>query len=291
MPRAILQPTVAVPIPMAIPIQQPMLTTDFLAHGASPAATQLSTATMAGSGALKHAQGSQQIVISHMNPKMLQQMTVFPQMPLNMMPETSACSANTSNALTLLQASNPTPHTQFTPHLHASGSPQLLSGIKTNVSPKRLIDGRLLTNSNPLAQQMHTISTPLPNAYMISSAQSTEAAAMSAANTYANGGTSNSCTPPPTIPMQLAYFGQPTGQQQYQQHQTTTAAMAMATMTMTATQNDQQTPQGQSQPYYGDQMQLHTMQVININLRYYYSNSYGCNLQRYKLRNNSYSYF
>lgn len=261
MPRAILQPTVAVPVPMSMPIQQPVLATDFLAHGVSPAATQLPTTVMAASGALKHAQGSQQIVISHMNTKMLQQMAVLPQMPLNMMPETSASSANTSNALTLLQAPNPTQQTQFTQHLLASSSPQLLSGIKTNVSPKRLIDGRLLMNSSPLAQQMHTVSTPLPNAYMMGSAQSTVVAAVSAANTYANGGTSSSCPPQPTMPIQLAYFGQPTGQQQYQQQQLqTTTAMAMATMTMTATQNDQQTPQGQSQPYYGDQMQMHTMQ-------------------------------
>ncbi|XP_017487479.1 PREDICTED: protein enabled-like [Rhagoletis zephyria] len=265
--RTVMQPTVAVPVPMPMPVQQPVLATDFLTHGASPTAAQLSAAAVAAGGTLKHHQGSQQIVISHMNTKMLHQLAVVPQMPISMTPETSATTANTSNALALLQASNQTPQPQYTQHLLSSSSPQLLGNIKSNVSPKRLIDGRLLMNSSPLAQQMHTVTTPLPSAYISGSAQQTAAAVASAGNSYANGGANSGCSSQPTMPMQLAYFGQPPQmhqqmQQQYQQqqHQTSNAAMAMATMTMTGTQNDQQTPQGQSQPYYGDQIQMHAMQ-------------------------------
>ncbi|XP_054735519.1 uncharacterized protein LOC129242740 [Anastrepha obliqua] len=264
-PRAVLQPTVAVPIPTSIAVQQPVLAADFLSHGASPTAAQLSAATVGPGGTLKHPQGSQQIVISHMNTKMLHQLGVVPQVPINVTPETSASTANTSNALALLQASNQTQQAQYTQHLLAGSSPQMLGNIKSNVSPKRLVDGRLLMNSSPLAQQMHTVSMPLPNAYMSGPAQSTPVSVVSAGATYANGGANSGCSPQPTLPMQLTYFGQPTAQQQMQQyhqqqHQTTTAAMAMATMTMTATQNDQHTPQSQSQSYYGDQIQMHTMQ-------------------------------
>ncbi|CAD7003417.1 uncharacterized protein LOC101455385 [Ceratitis capitata] len=264
-PRAVLQPSVAVPVPLAMPVQQTVLATDFLTHGSSPTTGQLSAAAMAAGGALKHQQGPQQIVISHMNSKMLHQMSVVPQMPINMQAETSTSSANTSNAIALMQAPNQAQQAQYTQHLLAGGSTQLLGNIKTNVSPKRYLDGRLLMNSSPLAQQMHTVSTPLSNAYMSGPTQSTAMAVVSAASSYANGNASSGCTSQPTMPIQLAYFGQPSPQQQsqqqfQQQHQTTTAAMAMATMTMTATPNEPQTPQGQNQPYYGDQMQMHTMQ-------------------------------
>ncbi|XP_067613304.1 mastermind-like domain-containing protein 1 isoform X2 [Eurosta solidaginis] len=273
-PRTVLQPTVcvSVPMPMAMSLQQPVLNTDYITPGTSPTAPQLSAAALSTGGAHKHPQGSQQIGISHMNTKMLHQVAVVPQMPISMTPEASAITANTSNGLALMQASNQGQQAPYTQHMLVNNSPQYIGNSKQNVSPKRLMDSRLLINSSPLAPQIHTVSTPVPNAYMTGPSGLVPSAAVvvaSASNSYTNGSTNIECSPQPPLPIQLAYFSQPVPhqqmqqqrQQQYQQHQTTSTSMAMATMTMTAAQNDQQTPQSQSQPYYGDQIQMHTIQA------------------------------
>ncbi|TMW52836.1 hypothetical protein DOY81_002103 [Sarcophaga bullata] len=139
-----------------------VLNSEFLPHpGTPPTSSQLTA-----SGTLKLTP-SKQITIPQMNSGMLHQISVMPQIPLSINTETSSpnmatVTANSSNALAIMQA---TPNAQTTPQyvLAIPTGPSPLLGKTGQVSPKRLVDGRLLINTtSPLCNTQQMQPTP-PN--------------------------------------------------------------------------------------------------------------------------------
>uniref|UniRef100_A0A1A9W3F4 Uncharacterized protein n=1 Tax=Glossina brevipalpis TaxID=37001 RepID=A0A1A9W3F4_9MUSC len=163
-----------------------VLNTEFL-----PLTSTSITGSQLPSGALKLATSNKSLVLSHMNSGILHQMAALPQMPLGMTAETStaptnmaAVNANSSNALAILQAPNTPPTQQYLLAIPAGSSPLL--GKSSQISPKRLVDGRMLINSSPLAQQMQ--SSPPTNLMQNQYIPATPNLQTATTSNYMNGG-------------------------------------------------------------------------------------------------------
>uniref|UniRef100_A0A1I8NZM1 Uncharacterized protein n=1 Tax=Stomoxys calcitrans TaxID=35570 RepID=A0A1I8NZM1_STOCA len=287
-PRALLTTT-------AIPPQ--VLNSEFLPHPGAPSA---------GAGGTLKLTPSKQITIPQMNSGMLHQISVMPQMPLGISAvETSTSAnivninANTSNALAIVQqaAANQATNAQTAPPQYMlaipTGSSPLL-GKSGQVSPKRLVDGRLLINSSPLTQQQQQQqqmqqpppTNPIHQQFMTAAPPNLQQTPLN----YVNGGRA---APQSAVNMQLAYYGQtatmpPTPQQAMQHHQQQQQqqqqqqygdVIVQQQQQYEQQQQQQQTPHGQTQTsssmslstssatsYYGDV--VHNVQTSNTEYRF-----------------------
>ncbi|XP_023294486.1 ras-interacting protein RIP3 isoform X3 [Lucilia cuprina] len=269
-------------LPTGLPPQ--VLNSEFLPHpGTPPTSSQLTAG-----GTLKLTP-SKQITIPQMNSGMLHQISVMPQIPLSINTETSSpnmatVTANTSNALAIMQAPNAQTTPQYMLAIPTGSSPLL--GKTGQVSPKRLVDGRLLINTtSPLCstQQMQPPppTNPLQQQYITATPPNLQQQQQQTAPlNYVNGGRA----PPPNqsaVGMQLAYYGQAaTMQQSMQQYSDTITQQQQQQQQQQMQQQQQQyeqTPHSQSQTpsssssvgsaaYYGDVM--HNAQAPNTEYRF-----------------------
>ncbi|XP_037818416.1 AP2-associated protein kinase 1 isoform X3 [Lucilia sericata] len=260
-------------LPTGLPPQ--VLNSEFLPHpGTPPTSSQLTAG-----GTLKLTP-SKQITIPQMNSGMLHQISVMPQIPLSLNTETSSpnmatVTANTSNALAIMQAPNAQTTPQYMLAIPTGSSPLL--GKTGQVSPKRLVDGRLLINTtSPLCstQQMQPPppTNPIQQQYITATPPNLQQQQQQTAPlNYVNGGRA----PPPTqsaVGMQLAYYGQAATMQQTMQQYSDTITQQQLQQQQQQQQQQQmqqqqyeQTPHSQSQTpssstsvgsaaYYGDVM-------------------------------------
>ncbi|XP_075161840.1 target of wingless repressor isoform X2 [Haematobia irritans] len=270
-PRALLTTT-------AIPPQ--VINSEFLPHPGAPSA---------GAGGTLKLTPSKQITIPQMNSGMLHQISVMPQIPMGINAvETSASAnmaninANTSNTLAIMQqaVANQSPNVQTAPPQYMlaipTGSSPLL-GKTGQVSPKRLVDSRLLMNSSPLTQQQQQMQQPPPTnpihqQFMTAGPPNLQTTPLN----YVNGGRAATQS---AVNMQMTYYGQtstipPTSQQTMQQYGDVNVQQQQQ-----YEQQPQQTPHGQTQTsssmslstssatsYYGDV--VHNVQTTNTEYRF-----------------------
>uniref|UniRef100_A0A1A9UG91 Uncharacterized protein n=1 Tax=Glossina austeni TaxID=7395 RepID=A0A1A9UG91_GLOAU len=238
-------------LPTGIPPQ--VLNAEFL-----PLTSTSITGSQLPSGALKLATSNKSLVLSHMNSGILHQMAALPQMPLGMPAETSAATpnmatanANSSNALAILQAPNTPPTQQYLLAIPAGSSPLL--GKSSQISPKRLVDGRMLINSSPLAQQMQP--SPPTNLMQNQYIPATPNLQTATTSNYMNGGRGPQSS---AMALQLAYYGQASTAQQQNVQQAISQQQHQQQLL-------EQTPQSQNQllssstlsasTYYGENVQ------------------------------------
>lgn len=233
-PRALLAP--------GIPPQ--VLNSEFLPHPGTP-----TSSSQLGAGGTLKLTPSKQMTIPQMNSGMLHQ--IMPQIPMSMSAEATSTNmatvtANTSNALSILQAN---PNAQTTPQYMLAiptGSSPLLGSKSGQVSPKRMVDGRLLINSSPLTQQQQMQQPPPTNPMQQQFITAAPPNLQTAPLNYVNGGRA----PQSTVSMQLAYYGQAATMQQQQQYGDVIAQQQhQLQMQQVQQQHHQQMQQQQQQQY------------------------------------------